>query len=138
MARRDTHRNGELAEAAFIHKAISLGLLVSKPFGPDARYDFIVDSGARLYRVQVRGARADGGSGFQVSCHYSKGRRFTPCDIDVLAAYVHADDSWYIVQRGGHRGRHRALLASVPEGMLSPDRVAAGQHACVTAHPSFE
>ncbi len=97
MARRDPHRNGELAEAAFLHKAISLGFLVSKPFGPDARYDFILDSGAHLYRVQVRGARADGGSGFQVSCHYSKGRPFTPADIDVLAAYVRADDSWYIV-----------------------------------------
>ncbi|HVO81779.1 MAG TPA: group I intron-associated PD-(D/E)XK endonuclease [Terriglobales bacterium] len=97
MPRRDPHRNGELAEAAFIHKAISLGFLVSKPFGPDARYDFILDSGTHLYRVQVRGVRADGGSGFQVSCHYSKGRCFTPADIDLLAAYVLADDSWYIV-----------------------------------------
>ncbi len=97
MARRDPHRNGELAEAAFIHKAIALGYLVSKPFGPDARYDFILDSGSHLYRVQVRGVRADGGSGFQVSCHFSKGRPLTPVHIDLLAAYVLADDSWYII-----------------------------------------
>ena len=96
-ARRDPHRNGELAEAAFIHKAISLGFLVSKPFSQDARYDFVVDCGARLCRVQVRGVRADGGSGFQVSCHYSKGRPLTPSDIDILAVHLAADDAWYII-----------------------------------------
>lgn len=96
-ARRDPHRNGELAEAAFIHKAVSLGFLVSKPFGPDTRYDFIVDSGSRLSRIQVKSVRADGGSGFQVACHYSKMRPFTASDIDLLAAYIIAHDAWYII-----------------------------------------
>lgn len=99
-ARRDTKSNGELAEAAFVHKAVSLGLVVSKPFGPDARYDFVVDSGTRLYRVQVRSVRCDGGSGYLVRCCYSKQRPYTPQDIDVLAAYVIAENAWYIIPVG--------------------------------------
>ena len=47
-------RRGELAELAFMRKAISLGFGVAKPWGDSDRYDFILDSGRRLWRVQVR------------------------------------------------------------------------------------
>ena len=45
---------GEQAEAAFLNKATSLGLTVSKPWGDSERYDLIVGSGSRLSRVQVK------------------------------------------------------------------------------------
>ena len=38
-----TKRRGELAELAFILKAVSLGFAVSKPYGDSERYDFILD-----------------------------------------------------------------------------------------------
>jgi hypothetical protein len=44
----------EQAEGAFLNKATSLGLNVAKPWGDSERYDFIVDSGRRLLRVQVK------------------------------------------------------------------------------------
>jgi hypothetical protein len=45
---------GELGELAFSHKAASLGFGVAEPNGEDEAYDFIVDSGQRLWRVQVK------------------------------------------------------------------------------------
>ncbi len=45
-----------MAEAAFVAKAVSLGLCVSKPWGESQRYDLIVDNGRRLLRVQVKSA----------------------------------------------------------------------------------
>jgi hypothetical protein len=45
---------GDLAELAFLHKAASLGFGVAKPYGDNEHYDFILDSGERFWRVQVR------------------------------------------------------------------------------------
>ena len=42
--------NGELAELAFIPKAASLGFGVARPFGDSERYDYILDSGERLWQ----------------------------------------------------------------------------------------
>jgi hypothetical protein len=42
---------GEAAEAAFLAKVTSLGFGVSKTWGDSERYDFILDSGKRLWRV---------------------------------------------------------------------------------------
>ena len=45
--RPNTKRTGELAEAAFLHKAVGLGLKVTKPWGDSERYDFVADAGER-------------------------------------------------------------------------------------------
>src|SRR5258705_2335387 len=50
----NTKRTGELAEAAFVVKAASLGYGVCKPWGDSERYDFILDSGPRTWRVQIK------------------------------------------------------------------------------------
>jgi PD-(D/E)XK nuclease superfamily protein len=60
---RNTKRTGELAEAAFLHKAVKLGFRVTKPWNDSERYDFVLDSGRRLWRVQIKCtvvARAEG------------------------------------------------------------------------------
>src|SRR5882762_7849965 len=44
----------KLAELAFAHKASAMDFKVSKPYGDSERYDFVVDSGKRLWRVQVK------------------------------------------------------------------------------------
>ena len=52
---RSAKRRGELVEVAFLHKAVSLGFGVAKPYGDSESYDFILDaaqSGAsHLWRV---------------------------------------------------------------------------------------
>jgi PD-(D/E)XK endonuclease len=45
---------GDLGEVAFVHKAMGLGFVVAKPYGQNHRYDFIVESGKSLWRVQVK------------------------------------------------------------------------------------
>ncbi len=47
-------RKGEIAEALFVAKALSLGMNVSKPFGQNCRYDFMVEVMGRASRVQVK------------------------------------------------------------------------------------
>jgi hypothetical protein len=51
---RNNKGKGELAELAFLYKASGLGFGVAKPYGDNERYDFILDSGERFWRVQVR------------------------------------------------------------------------------------
>jgi len=42
--RRNPKRAGELAEAAFLLKAQTMGFRVLKPWGDSERYDFVLDS----------------------------------------------------------------------------------------------
>jgi len=91
---------GELGELAFSYKAASLGFGVSKPLGDNEPFDFILNTGHRLWRVQVkstfhmrrtyffRTTRADIGR---------KCRRYSADDVDVLAAWVMPLDVWYII-----------------------------------------
>jgi len=46
-------QRGELAEMGFMFKAAGLGFGVAKPWGDSERYDFILDNGHRLLRVQI-------------------------------------------------------------------------------------
>ncbi len=45
---------GEWAEIRFLARASELGLRVSKPYGDCLPYDFIVEHGGRMFRVQVK------------------------------------------------------------------------------------
>ena len=49
-----TKRRGEIAEAAFLQKAASLGFSVSKPWGESDRYDFILETIAGACRSNPR------------------------------------------------------------------------------------
>ncbi len=57
----NSKRTGELSEAAFLHKAVGLGFKVTKPWGDSERYDFVLDSGRRLWRVQIKCTAAEAG-----------------------------------------------------------------------------
>ena len=52
--RPNTKRTGERSEAAFLHKASSLGFGVARPWGDSERYDFILDNGRQLLRIQTK------------------------------------------------------------------------------------
>src|SRR6266478_8495353 len=58
LVQQETKKKGEAAELAFMLKAVSLGFGVAKPWGDSERYDFILDSGTRLWRVQVKSTSA--------------------------------------------------------------------------------
>jgi hypothetical protein len=108
---KNAKRIGEFSEAAFLHKAESLRLKVAKPWGDSERYDFILDSGTRLWKVQVKGTKRFRLNGYEVHATYTCGKDrpvYEASDIDVLAAHVIPLDLWYIVPFGVW-GKHTAL-----------------------------
>ena len=93
-----TKLQGELAEVCFLWRATQLGFTISRPYG-DARYDFVVDSGRTLHRVQVKSVSKPLRGVYRIST--SSGRTakkgYTSDEIDFLAGYVIPEDAWYIV-----------------------------------------
>jgi hypothetical protein len=98
----DRKRRGEVAELAFMHKAAELGFSVTKPYGDSDAYDFILDAGHRLWRVQVRSTAAPAGyRGYRLHTvhNVSANRRmpYSPSQIDFLVAYVVPRQIWYVI-----------------------------------------
>jgi len=99
---RTTKSLGELAELAFLYKAATLGFGVAKPLGDNEPFDFILNAGHRLWRVQVKSTYHQGKSGeysFRAvrAATAGKTRTYTPAAIDLLAGWVMPLDVWYII-----------------------------------------
>jgi hypothetical protein len=93
-------QRGELAEMGFMFKAAGLGFGVAKPCGDSERYDFILDSGKRLWRVQVKStyvARAHSYAINAMGGRRGKTKAYTAEQIDALVAYIVAEDAWYVI-----------------------------------------
>ena len=88
--------HGEAAEAAFLAKAASLGFGVARAWGDSERYDFILDSGHKLWRVQVKSTRRFVDSHYVVKCR-GNNRRYATGEIDFMAVYIVPKDLWYVV-----------------------------------------
>jgi len=98
---RNTKRTAELSGASFLLKAESLGLHVSLPWGDSERYDFIVDAGSRLWRIQLKSTEALRNHGFDIRpIHFVYGQgafAYSIEDIDALVAHIIPKDTWYII-----------------------------------------
>ena len=69
---------GEMAEAEFVARASRLGFMVAKPWGDSDRFDFVVEVGGRLRKVQVKSAHrpgVDGGYSFRMHGHSAEAYR---------------------------------------------------------------
>jgi hypothetical protein len=101
-------QRGELAEMMFMVKASTKGLVVSKPYGDSNRYDFIVDSCQRTWRVQVKSTASTRLHGYRVSVHWNAYRKhvpYQPSDVDFLAVLITGTDVWYVIPTRALRGR---------------------------------
>jgi hypothetical protein len=98
--RPNTKRTGERSEAAFLARALGLQLSIAKPWGDSRRYDFIIDNGARLWRVQTKCTECLRADAYETRATYTVGKTravYTRADIDFLAAHVVPLDVWYII-----------------------------------------
>jgi hypothetical protein len=103
--RKNPKRAGELSEAAFLLKAQSEGFRVAHPWGDSERYDFILDSGARLWRVQLKSTSVLHTRGYEVQPTYSVYERacgrskagYTADEIDALVVHIRPRDVWYAI-----------------------------------------
>ena len=99
-------RKGEVAEAAFLSKAIDLGFDVAKPWGDSSQFDFIVHSGPRCWRVQVKSARHQRQRGYGVKVSGNRDS-YTEGDIDFLVTYIVPENIWYVIPIGAVQGLSR-------------------------------
>ncbi|MGB6676292.1 MAG: group I intron-associated PD-(D/E)XK endonuclease [Terriglobales bacterium] len=97
MARFTGKRRGEMAEAAFVAKAVSLGFGVAKTWGDSDPFDFIVQSGGKLLKVQVKSAHCVGEDGtYSIRAHGHDMKAYRADQIDVLVAFVVPLNVWYV------------------------------------------
>jgi hypothetical protein len=83
-----------------MNKAIAEGFAIAKPWGDSEPYDFILDNGRRLWRVQVRSTEYEGQWGFRVHTYIKVKGQMVPLtlkQVDVIAGYIVPRNIWYIV-----------------------------------------
>jgi hypothetical protein len=93
-------RQGDLGEAAFIHKAIGLGFMVAKPHGHNHPYDFIVEGGSGFRSVQIKACSHIWHGLYQMCvCRHRDGAAcaYTESEIDFVAAYIIPEETWYVL-----------------------------------------
>jgi hypothetical protein len=116
---------GDLGEAAFLHKATSLGFMVARPWRNIYRYDFIVEGGQNLWRVQVKTTSYILGGLYRLGvCHRSKrgAEVYEASELDFVVAYVFPEESWYVLPVREVVGR--TTLSLCPKGYPHLDRYA--------------
>ena len=108
-----TKRRGELSELAFIFKATSLGFHVSKPYGDSERYDFILDNGSRLLRIQIKSTTTMLCGLYRINSHRRTNHGvlpYKPSAVDFLIAHVIPEDAWFILPIGTIQDRTCVLF----------------------------
>ena len=98
-------RRGELAELAFMLRAMMLEFAVCKPYGDSERYDCITDSREpdrmpKLSRVQVKCSSTVVWSQYHLNAYRRVRGGAVPyklTEIDFFAVYIIPEDTWYII-----------------------------------------
>ena len=116
---------GDIVEAKFFSKAASMGFGVLRPFGTE-RYDFVLDSGHRFSRVQVKSNRGRPEGGFWVKVSGYKRVAYTDKDIDFLVAYYVPEDLWYIIPVAMFSGSRHSVFLSPRTRNLAMGEVSRG------------
>ena len=115
-------KEGEQGELAFLSKASSLGFALSLPYGHMQRYDFLVDRGRNIWRVQVKTTKHMLNGLYLVGVHHRANRSahtYTASEIDFVAVYILPEKTWYILPVR-EVTEHRSLLFR-PKGYARRD-----------------
>jgi len=106
---KDKKKRGEWAESVFMARAAEHGLPVSKPWGEMCSYDFVIGKTGRFSSVQVKSTICQLDTGYD--CTVRGGHKAYPAGaFDFLAAYVVAEDTWYIIPAKVIRGKKSIAL----------------------------
>lgn len=94
-------RLGEVGEATLLPKMLCEGFGVARPWGDSDCYDYILDSGWRRWRTQVKctAARHSSGGYHVEPIHHLHGKRrilYSADEIDLLVVYIIPCNSWYV------------------------------------------
>jgi hypothetical protein len=100
---RNCKKRGEWVELVFAVRGLELRLLLGRPWGESSGYDFTVDQGWRIVRVQVKSTMFREGTGYSCTLKDSRGP-YKKNSFDFVAAYVIPEDVWYILPEKVVRG----------------------------------
>jgi hypothetical protein len=123
-------RRGDLGEVAFVHKAMSLGFVVAKPYGQMHRYDFLVEARPNIWRVQVKTSTCVRDGRYQLCVQRIIHRRYVAyknSELDFVVAYLMPEQAWYVLPMSLVAGRRSFLLA--PPGFRRKNPLAQYQEA---------
>jgi hypothetical protein len=107
---------------AFAYKAASLGFGVAKPYGESERFDFVVSSGRRLWRVQVKSTYTALKRGYRIRAIGNRRRGlgiYTKDEIDFIVVYLAPEDIWYVIPIEAVGGRRSIYF--YPKGTFFPN-----------------
>ena len=115
---------GEISEVNVLAQLTTLGFVCSKPYGDNAPYDLIVDTGDKLVKLQIktvlRGKRALRMS-FMRSRINTKGsyrKPYAKSDVDFFAAYDTLKNKVFIISNEG-QGSFSLQETVPPKGRTS-------------------
>jgi hypothetical protein len=117
-----SRRHGDLGEVAFLHKAMELGFVVAQPYGTNHPFDFIVQGGQKLLRVQIKSVTRMTEGLYSLCVRRSEGqkrRAYSKSEIDFVAVYIIPEDTWYILPVREVENRRTLLFR--PQGYHRPD-----------------
>jgi PD-(D/E)XK nuclease superfamily protein len=106
-------QRGELAEMMFMVKATQKGFATAKPYGDSRRYDFIVDTGSRLWRVQVKSSSALQYGSYMVNLQRNANGEvvfYDASEIDFVVAFVFPCEAWFVIPVEAIYGRKTAKM----------------------------
>ena|SRR5579863_3010129 len=106
-------QRGEWAELRFMAHAAEHGLKINKPWGESSPYDFVIGSGRKLARVQVKSTTCFSDGRYVCKTANNAGL-YDADEFDFVAAYVIPEDVWYIIPEPEIRGRRNIYLR--PQG----------------------
>ena len=98
---------GLLSELRFQLAAVRRGFVVSSPSGDNAPYDFVIDNGINLLKVQVKGTTytsPDGYFFFQI-CNGIHKLPYTEGQVDFFALYIEPLRIFFIIPQALLKGR---------------------------------
>jgi hypothetical protein len=108
--------NGDTAEVLFKLRCLEKGLTPCTPYGL-RRYDFVIDNGKSLIKVQVKMANSAQKDSFYQFNIGPNGKRYTDEQVDVFAFYIAPTNTWYIMP---HHILPPTTLMRIP--VLTPNR----------------
>jgi hypothetical protein len=97
----------------FMVKAAQLGFATAKPYGDSRRYDFILDVGRRLWRVQVKSSSAKQYGSYMVNLQRNANGEivfYDASEIDFVVAYVFPCEAWFVIPVEAIAGRKTAKV----------------------------
>lgn len=101
---------GDIVESQFLYETLKRNYSISKPFGDNESYDFIVDNSTSLYRVQVKRV-----SNFSIKTrsyilHFKRGTgrksTYSKNEVDIFAFFVAPENAWYLIKNKGQKIVH--------------------------------